>query len=105
MTRYVFCTYFDQNYLSRGLALIESLRRWCQPFDLWVLCLDAQTTAAITQISVGDVHALPIDELEQWCPPLSSALGDRSLIEYHFTCTPSVPLWVLEHHSDVDLVT
>jgi hypothetical protein len=33
------------------------------------------------------------------------AKGNRSRIEYYFTCTPSLPLYVLDRDADVDLVT
>ena len=36
-----FCTYFDQNYLVRAVALYESMcAHFRKPFVLWALCMD-----------------------------------------------------------------
>ncbi|MEI6713897.1 MAG: hypothetical protein WCO60_09105 [Verrucomicrobiota bacterium] len=38
-----YCTYFDHNYLARGLVLLRSLQRWStEPFCLWVLALSEE---------------------------------------------------------------
>ena len=34
------CTYFDENYLPRGLALIDSIKRNNNNIQLVILCLD-----------------------------------------------------------------
>ena len=38
-----FTTFFDKNYLSRGLVLIESLQSHTSFFTIYVLCLDEFT--------------------------------------------------------------
>ena len=45
MANRVYCTYFDHNYLSRGLALYHSLQRHAPGARLWVLCLSEPVTA------------------------------------------------------------
>ena len=100
-----FCTYFDQNYLSRGLALHASLRRHCPSFQLWILCMDEATHAALTRLALPGTRLICQDEFERGDAPLLTAKANRSIVEYYFTCTPSLLLHVLRHHEEVDILT
>jgi len=104
LTRY-FCTYFDRNYLSRGLALYRSLQRHCPGFQLWVLCMDRVCYDALTVLGLPGLQAIALDDYEQGDKDLLQAKQNRTLIEYYFTCSPSLPLFVLNHYPRVDLVT
>ena len=61
---YYFCTYFDQNYLSRGLALYYSLREHCHAFKLWVLCIDQGVYDILAKLDLPGVHPLTLEEFE-----------------------------------------
>ena len=50
---YSFCTYFDQHYFSRGLALYQSLRQHCSSFTLWILCLDSRCYEDLTAMHLS----------------------------------------------------
>lgn len=102
---YYFCTYFDQNYLPRGLALHRSLRKHCPEFKLWVLCMDQTTYEVLEKLNLPGVHPLSLEEFERNDELLLSAKQNRSRIEYFFTCTPSLSLFILNHHPEVDLIT
>ncbi len=104
MTRY-FCTYFDRNYLTRGLALYRSLQRTCPSFELWVLCLDMVCHRVLSQLGLPGMHLIPLEELEENDRQLCAAKGTRSLLEYYFTCSPCLPSFVLSHHVYVDQIT
>ena len=104
MTRY-FCTYFDRNYLPRGLALYRSLQRHCPGFQLWVLCMDRVCYDALTVLGLPGLQAIALDDYEQGDKDLLQAKQNRTLIEYYFTCSPSLPLFILNHDPRVDLIT
>ena len=104
MIRY-FCTYFDQNYVSKGLALHSSLMDYCEDFRLWVLCMDDVTYEALLQLKLENILPIKLDDFERDDFELQRAKGNRSRIEYYFTCTPSLPLYILTHWPDVDLIT
>ena len=104
MTRY-FCTYFDRNYLARGLALYRSLQRTCPSFELWVLCLDAVCHRALSELRISGMHLIPLEELEESDRQLWAVKSTRSLLEYYFTCSPCLPSFVLSHYTHVDRIT
>lgn len=100
-----FCTYFDRRYLARGLSLYESLSRHCQAFTLWVLCMDRETLEALQEMQLADLRLIPLTELEGHDERLHATKENRSLIEYYFTCTASLVLFVLERNTGVNLIT
>jgi hypothetical protein len=90
-------TLFNFNYLSRGQALIESLKRnFYGRFHLFVLCLDKETHDYLRKKDYQSVELVLIDEIESFYPELIIAKGNRSLVEYYFTLSPVFPLYILE---------
>ena len=100
-----YCTYFDSNYGALGLALYSSLSRHSGPFKLWVLCLDEACHTKLATLALPGVVPIPLAEFERDDAALLQAKGNRSPIEYYFTCTPSLPLYILRQDPSVQLVT
>ncbi|MDX6574906.1 MAG: hypothetical protein QOE96_859 [Blastocatellia bacterium] len=102
---YFFCTYFDSHYLTRGLALYESLEKHCSSFELWILCMDSEAHNVLAKMSLPHARLIKLEDFERGDEALLAAKNDRSRIEYYFTCTPSLPLYVFDHAPEADLVT
>jgi hypothetical protein len=102
---YYFCTYFDSHYLLRGLALYRSLKQHCPSFRLWVLCLDRVCYETLVQLKLPDVHLIALEDFEAGDEKLLRAKKNRTLIEYYFTCTPSLPLFILDRYPEIDQIT
>jgi hypothetical protein len=102
---YYFCTYFDNHYLPMGMALYQSLKKHCPSFQLWVLCMDRTCYDILFQLQLPNVHLIPLEDFEAGDEKLLRAKRNRTLIEYYFTCTPSLPLFILDHHPEVDQIT
>ena len=100
-----FCTYFDQHYLVRGLALYRSLREQCSEFRFWVLCMDEITYQTLTELKLYGVYPIALEEFERDDESLGIAKANRSRIEYYFTCTPSLLLYILNYWPGVELIT
>jgi len=98
---YYFTTYFDKNYLSRGLVLYESLQHNTSEFILYVLCLDQETVNFfnINEETYPQVKCLTLLELENDDTDLKSCKNTRSLIEYYFTISPCLPLYILRKYN------
>jgi hypothetical protein len=106
-----YCTYFDGHYLTRGLALHQSLVRHAGEFELFILCMDESVEAQLRNKALPHVRLLPLAELVANCPVLTAARADRSKLEFYFTCTswlmrhllPQVPAGELLTYLDADL--
>lgn len=86
----LYCTYFDHNYLRKGLALYLSLRRQSRPQRavLVVLALSERCEQILRRLSLPDLVILPVAQLEQEEPRLLAAKGNREKVEYYFTLSP-----------------
>jgi len=104
--KHVSCTLFDHRYMSRGLAMIRSLRRVVPDAQIWVLCLDDAALDIFRQIREPGVHPLALAEFEADDPELVMAKTDgRTLIEYYFSAKPSLIAHVMRAVPDADYVT
>jgi len=105
-SEYHFCTYFDRNYLTRGLVLYRSLARHCQrPFTLWVLCFDEMSYQTLDRLCLPGVRLISAEQFEAGDSDLQRAKTGRSRVEYYWTCTPSLPLYILDEYRRVDTIT
>lgn len=95
-----FTTFFDKNYLSRGLILFDSLKEQNIDFKFFVLCLDQETFDFLNQFKQNNpqVETLTLNDLEEHDPALLICKNNRSLVEYYFTLSPCLPLFLLEKY-------
>lgn len=100
-----FCTYFDSGFFVKGLALYQSLVRHATPFRLWVLCFDDLTLNTLQSLKLDEVVPISLKNFETGDEKLLQAKANRSLIEYYFTCTPSLPLYIFRNCPEVDIIT
>lgn len=103
---YHFCTYFDRNYLTRGLALYQSLREHCRrPFVLWTLCFDDESLASLGRLDLEGMRLISRADFEAGDAELAAARANRTAVEYYWTCTPSLPLYILRQDESIKLIT
>jgi hypothetical protein len=102
---HTFCTYFDGHYLDRALALYNSLARFTPAFTLWALCLDDHAVTTLATLSLAHLRTVRVSELETFEPGLREARTNRTQVEYYFTCTPVLPLYVLQRDRDIGQIT
>ena len=100
-----YCTYFDRNYLVKGLTLYRSLERHGGSFALWVLCLDDETYDVLTRLELPGLRPIRLRDVESANPDVAATRNSRSRIEYYFTLSPVWPLYLLERFSEIDLLT
>lgn len=100
-----FCTSFDSNYLARGLALCNSLVQHARSFEMWVLCLDNSSYDILRKLALPCIHPISMSDFERGDKELLRAKNNRSRIEYYFTCTASMILFILRNNPNVDVIT
>jgi hypothetical protein len=105
MANRVYCTYFDHNYLSRGLALYHSLQRHAPGARLWVLCLSEECYQTLVTLGLPNLMPRRLAEFEAEDLELAATRSTRSTIEYYFTCSPAWMLFVLSREPDAEWVT
>jgi hypothetical protein len=98
---HAYCSYFDSGYLSRGLALIDSLRTQGDESPVWIMTLDDASKVYLDDAALPDVHTVTVGELESAVPALSPLASQRSRMEYYFTCTPLLVRYVMDRYPDV----
>ncbi len=102
MTRY-FCTLFDKNYLTRGLALYTSLEKHSPNFKLFVLCMDEVTFDFLTKLKKANITPIRLSDFED--KELLAVKSTRNAGEYCWTCTPSLPLFIFKKYPKISEIT
>jgi len=102
---YEFCTLFDANYLTRGLALHRSLAESCPDFRLRVFCTDRKTEEVLRALALPKLVVISLDELERHDPALAGVKDDRTPVEYCWTATPAICLYTLETEPELSEIT
>ena len=90
---YNFCTLFDSNYLSRGLAMYESLASHCPKFHLYIFAFDNICYSYLSEHKLHNTTIISLEEFED--SDLLSIKHTRTKGEYCWTCTPSTILYCI----------
>ncbi len=89
-----YCTLFDSNYLTRGIAMYESLKSKTDNFHLYILAFDDKSFKLLSDMSLEFVSVISLKEFED--EKLLNVKQDRSIAEYCWTCTPSIIKYCLD---------
>jgi hypothetical protein len=95
--KHCFYTYFDSNFLCRGLALYQSLSSFTKDFTLYILCLDNKCFETVANLALPNIIAISLKQLEQYDEALAKVKASRSKIEYYFSCTASFGCYLFAH--------
>jgi len=92
-----YCTYFDKNYLSRGLCLYDSLVRESKNnFHLFILAFDDTSFNFFKKRKYKNITCVHHSEFED--STLLRIKTLRTKVEYFWTCTPSIILFFLKKY-------
>lgn len=96
-----FVTFFDKNYISRGLVLINSISQHEKKYKFYIIALDQTIHKYFNSNSkkYPNIICLSINEIENVYPELEGIKKERKLIEYYFTLSPLIPLYILKKYN------
>jgi hypothetical protein len=89
-----FCTLFDSNYISRGVALFESLKKNSPDFHLYIVAFDEECYQYLEKLQEPELTVISLPDFED--EKLQQVKSGRTAAEYCWTCTPSVILFCIE---------
>jgi hypothetical protein len=89
-----FCTYFDNNYLSKFLTLKTSLDQYKKEYTFFILSLDNFVSDFFQKNNFKNVQLINLMDLEVEYADLLLAKKNRNLIEYYFTLSPFLPQYI-----------
>jgi hypothetical protein len=93
-----FCTLFDSNYLSRGLAMYYSLEKHSTNFHLYIIPFDNSSYEVLSRLNLKRATIISLGEFEN--DELIEVKKDRTAGEYCWTCTSS-SIWYCIHTYDL----
>ncbi len=94
---YNFCTLFDTNYLSRGVALYRSLENVCEDFHLYIFAFDNTCLDILNKMNLNKATIISLKEFED--DKLLEIKSTRTKAEYCWTSTSSTILYILEKYN------
>jgi hypothetical protein len=73
--------------------------------QLCVVCLDGETRNALERMNLPRLHLFTLEDLERYEPRLLTAKANRSMLEYFYTLSPIISLFMLDTLPDADAIT
>ncbi len=100
-----FATILDKNYITRAHVMLNSLIETTNNNinTLFIFCLDDLVYDYFQK--KDKVCAIRIKDLENQYPELILAKSNRTFVEYIFTLSPFLPLYVLHKFSNIERIT
>ncbi|WP_347223757.1 glycosyl transferase [Bacteroides congonensis] len=95
----IYCTLFNHKYLSRGLALFESLQKQNDKIELYIVAMDDIAFSKLIIEKPSNIIVISISDIEKENPDMLVAKGNRSATEYCWTCTSCVIHYIITHYN------
>lgn len=91
-----YCTLFDSNYIMRGLAMYNSLKKYSKDFHLYIFAFDDNCHNKLRELKLENVTVISLNEFED--EELLEVKPTRTAGEYCWTSTPSTILYCIERY-------
>jgi hypothetical protein len=100
-----FATVLDKNYISRAKVMIDSLIENCNNSNLniFILCLDDDVKNYFYNHKF--VTTIELNNVEEYFIELIKVKNNRTYVEYIFTLSPFLPLYILKNFTNIKRIT
>jgi hypothetical protein len=89
-----FCTLFNTTYLSRGLAMYNSLEEQCKDFHLYIFAFDTKCYDFLVKMNLAKATVIGLEAFEN--ARLLAVKEERTPGEYCWTCASSTIKYCIE---------
>ena len=96
------CTYFDKNFLPRGLALLDSLEKNSDNFIVYILALDDETAEYLNNLNKMHIQVITLHQYSEYFSIDQTKFKNKK--EFYFSLTPALCLYVLKHYSEIEIL-
>ncbi|HCI54506.1 MAG TPA: hypothetical protein PLN06_00425 [Bacteroidales bacterium] len=96
------CTYFDKNFLPRGLALYKSIGRFHNSFIFYVLALDNETYDYLQSLEYENLVIISPSSYNSYFNISPDRYSDKK--QYYFSATPNLCLYIMQNYPEVNLL-
>jgi hypothetical protein len=103
ITERFFCTYFDKNFIPRGMALYSSLSAHLDNFTYYVLALDEETVAYFEEKNDNNIHVYRLQEYIAYFNIDVNKFASKK--ELYFSLTPGWCTFIIEKNVQIDILT
>jgi len=83
----------------------DSLMQNGNDFHIYMLCFDDLSIDHLKALNLKHITVIPLEAFEEGDHRLTATKMNRTLLEYYYTCGPSLPLYILNHYSEMDIIT
>ena len=98
-----FCTLFDKNYLVKGIAMLESLQKYCNHSEVYVLCMDHITADTLDRLGLHNIICILLSDIED--EEIKKAKEGRTTAEYCWTLASCITWYVINKYKHIDHIT
>jgi hypothetical protein len=96
------CTYFDINFLPRGLALYYSVKLYHKDVDFFVLTFDKESYEFLGNLNESNIKLISIDEYNSYFNTSILKFEDKK--QYYFSATPNLCLYLIEKYPGINIL-
>ena len=96
-------TLFAQNYMSRGLAMLESVQKYSTaPLRITVLAMDVETESYLEKAQIPNLHFISIEDFQD--PDFRKLLESRPFRELCWTAASCLTNYVFKKDSESEFI-